>query len=59
MIATAPDPRLAWHPAEPKLHPLEAARHSPEWVLLSGLSTVPVDLSLRVPGYPVHGVQEH
>ena len=58
MIATSPDPRLAWHPAEPKLHPLEAARHSPEWVLLSGLSAVPVDLSLRASGRPVRGAQE-
>ena len=57
--ATSPDPHLAHRPAEPKPHPLEDPRHPPEWVLLSGLSAVPLDLSLRAPGCPVHGAQEH
>ena len=59
MTATSPDLHLAQHPAEPKPHPLEDPRHPPEWVLLSGLSAMPVDQSLRAPGCPVHGAQEH
>ena len=58
MTVTSQDPHLARHPTEPKPHPLENPKHPPAWVLLSGLSAVPVDLSLRAPGCPVHGAQE-
>ena len=58
MTVNSPDPHLARCQTEPEPHPLENPRHPPAWVLLSGLSAVPVDLSLRAPGCPVHGAQE-
>ena len=58
MTATSPDPHLARHPTEPEPYPLEDPRHPPECVLLSGLSAVPMGLSLRAPHCPVHGAQE-
>ena len=58
MTVTSPDPHLAQRPAEPEPHPLGNPRHPPAWALLSGLSAVPVGLSLRAPGCPNHGAQE-
>ena len=58
MTATSPEPHLARRPTEPEPYPLEDPRHPPEWVLFSGLSAVPMDLSLRAPHCPVHGAQE-
>ena len=58
MTATSPDPHLARRPTEPEPYPLEDPRHPPECVLLSGLSAVPMGLSLRAPHCPVHGAQE-
>ena len=58
MTVTSSDSHVAQHPTEPEPHPLEDPGRPPEWVLLSGWSAVPVDLSLRVSGCPVHGAQE-
>ena len=58
MTVTSPDSHVARSPTEPEPHPLEDPGRPPEWVLLSGLSAVPADLSLRASGCPVHGAQE-
>ena len=58
MTVTSPDSYVARSPTEPEPHPLEDPGRPPVWVLLSGLSAVPADLSLRASGCPVHGAQE-